>query len=401
MDLNALANNKMIQQLLLSAGSGFSEGGVDKAVQNVAGVGMQSIQSKNFANMMSKMLAGDVPEGGKVTMDGKGLKLDLTKDAMSGLLKEDKNASGVAGQLGSLGDFDFGEQDEETQPGTSPFVSSQLGNLSYSDLAGLTPQDISTALGHVETAKSMSQDEINSTVNNLYKTALMQQALRIPETVEVKIGDQVVGVSPNEALIHYAKMNDLPLSYETFKIAQGDSEFMDYLKGMAKSKATTINIGERTLQKKGAEEKAKVLSADLLPNVREDLEKDDDIWYPNMDSAGMRELAEQGYSPMDSRRIIRQRAIVKEMDRRIKASYGADKVKRTNKGWKVGKRTIANPYPKAFAKPKGKTYTFKGSEYTKEQILESAREQISKYPKVKNRVMKRYKDITGEDYPND
>ena len=77
-------SNPLFLQYLSAAGQDISAGG--PIGQNVGRVTEQNIAARSQAKLqnqyltaLGKMLSGDIPEGGKVTMDNKGLKIDVPK----------------------------------------------------------------------------------------------------------------------------------------------------------------------------------------------------------------------------------------------------------------------------------------------------------------------------------
>lgn len=170
------------------------------------------IRAENFKNMQddymkmfSGMLGGDIPEGASMTFDSKGgtFKLPFGGDAIKsqvyqGLTQGDF-AGGPSPGGGSALDYSTGlgrAQIGSALPGGSgkawsqppgmfsreqygavnPFASSQLGNYSLSDLAGLTPEDISGALSGAMSVEALKQQKLGNTIDAMYKLGRLQQA---------------------------------------------------------------------------------------------------------------------------------------------------------------------------------------------------------------------------------
>ena len=85
-------NTMLLMQYLGNAGAAMSEGKpVGSALNQVT---QQSISSQNYMKLLQKMLGGEVPAGGKLTMDEKGMKLDVPKTALGSL---SEGGTGVKG----------------------------------------------------------------------------------------------------------------------------------------------------------------------------------------------------------------------------------------------------------------------------------------------------------------
>lgn len=101
MDLNALSQNKLLLQYLAGAGADISAG--NPIGGNVNAVTQQNIQAQNFAKLLQRMLGGNVPEGGKITMDTKGMKMDIPQSALGNLQSGMANANEGAKLPGGSG----------------------------------------------------------------------------------------------------------------------------------------------------------------------------------------------------------------------------------------------------------------------------------------------------------
>lgn len=87
----SLFNNKLLLQYLAAGGQDIAAGNPIGA--NVNAVTQQNISAQSQAatikktlEMLMKMLRGEnIPEGGKVTMDNKGVKMDIPSSALGNL----------------------------------------------------------------------------------------------------------------------------------------------------------------------------------------------------------------------------------------------------------------------------------------------------------------------------
>ena len=168
MNLDNLIQNKLLLQYLAAAGSDIAAG--RPIGENVNLVTQQNISAQNFMNLLSKMLSGEVPRGGKITMDDKGMKLqipNLSKTPTSQELaiagSKLPGGSGIdwtnPSNLGRLGAL--------LNPSASPAISG-------AELAGLTPETISQALSGALNAKALEQKKLRDIADAMYKEKLME-----------------------------------------------------------------------------------------------------------------------------------------------------------------------------------------------------------------------------------
>uniref|UniRef100_A0A6M3IGA8 Uncharacterized protein n=1 Tax=viral metagenome TaxID=1070528 RepID=A0A6M3IGA8_9ZZZZ len=140
-----------------------------------------------------------------------------------------------------------------------------LASITLADTAGLTPDHMSNIMKTMLGQREISQKGLADAYDAVYKTNMMgtqraqaetqrlaewRRIKEIPDKVNVTVGNQVLSVDPKDALSHYAKMNDLPASYDTFKIAKGDPEFKSYLLEMAQAGSIKLDLGTELEKKK-------------------------------------------------------------------------------------------------------------------------------------------------------
>ena len=181
--LLGLANNKLLLQYLSAAGQDIQAGRPLGA--NVNQVTQQNIAAQNYAKLLKKMLES----GGKVSMDKDKVSINYPVNAADGAF----NPLGSSGQAGTpgLASGDRGTTGENLAKLNAPSTNATLGgNLSApnpssspldipaSDLAGLTPQDISDALGFRMKAEELGQQKIADAMRYM----VAQQKLNQPET---------------------------------------------------------------------------------------------------------------------------------------------------------------------------------------------------------------------------
>ena len=272
-----LLQNKMFLQYLAAAGQDIGSG--NAIGTNVNQATQQNISAQNYMKILQKMLGGQVPEGGKMVTDSKGMKLDIPHTALSGgFLTDDMSmtpdqslapAASPAPASQPKGGIDF----------TNPFASSQ-SEISPSDLAGLTTQDISGALSGAMSVEAMKQKKVTDVADMMYKQKMMSyydslidknkagEPLDQPFPIEVP-GIGGVSIRQWNALtkdqqeyagyVFKAKqlgdediMNERefkllePTERENFlRAAMDDPDLMRAARGLARSGATRISLGEK------------------------------------------------------------------------------------------------------------------------------------------------------------
>ena len=174
--LNSLAQNKMFLQFLAAAGQDIGSG--QPIGTNVNKATMQNISAQNYMKILQQLLGPDDTKG---TFDKSGMKLDIPASALGSLSNIEDifkvNQSLSPNNLSSKDiNSNFGDtKNLQSQGGmnfANPFVSSQP-KISPSDLAGLSPQDISSVLDNVQNIEILKQKKVTDVVDTLYKQKMM------------------------------------------------------------------------------------------------------------------------------------------------------------------------------------------------------------------------------------
>ena len=162
--LSNLLQNKLFLQYLSGAGADIASG--QPIGQNVNAITQQNIAAQNMMGLLAKMLKGEVPEGGKITIDNKGTKIQVPN-----------NQSVQQPSTGGLqSDVSIGQSKLEDFAKLSTFLrpsSGQLENISPGDLAGLSTSDISQALQGALSVKDFGRKRVNDVIDSLYKQKLI------------------------------------------------------------------------------------------------------------------------------------------------------------------------------------------------------------------------------------
>lgn len=293
--INNLLQNRLLLQYLSGAGAALSAGqpistGLDPITQQVIGAKSKADLQRKY---LRDLLGGNVPEGGKITMDDKGISLNLPKSALAG--------EGTDIGLGSLstppttptgtipGQTATTQARQERLNVANPFVTSQpvQEDISVSELAGLTSQDVTQALQGALGAAAFEQKKPQDIANLAYKQTMIRESqARIAKMLEPEVAErpfpiEVPGVGqvtlkewnaltnddkayagyvneqkrldPNEPII--SKREWLKETSEDEKLAYGRGllkhpEVAEILRRQKAAGATRISLGEKLKYKK-------------------------------------------------------------------------------------------------------------------------------------------------------
>lgn len=166
--LSNLFKNKMFLQMLAASGQGIAAG--EGVGPRLGGVVQQNIAAQSYAKqqdrylkILQSMLAGEqIPEGGKLTMDSKGMSISVPKLAMEAGGEISTGGAGGGGVGPGAG------LSSEVMKIINPSLG-LLGDISAADLAGLTPQDLQSALSSAMGIEALKRDIP-------YKQALTEEA---------------------------------------------------------------------------------------------------------------------------------------------------------------------------------------------------------------------------------
>jgi len=246
-DLSKLLADKQFIQYLSSAGTDVAQG---TGFKNLNSAVVGNIKAQNYMKMLQKMLGGQIPAGGKMQITDKNASFTVP------------HTTGEGAPGGASGGAPTGEATNQNLSSmniggnaANPFLSGQSGSqnagYSASDLAGLTPQEISSALGIKMNQDKMAQQKINDLVNNLYKTALTNESMqtyknKIPR-VPITLSDGTQELLTRDQYIKYQQMSEasktsLRKDYEFAKSKGYKGTIMDF-----KDSASTGHIKDYRL----------------------------------------------------------------------------------------------------------------------------------------------------------
>jgi len=346
-----LLKNPLFLSMMSQAGASINPNmaGMNQLTQNVIG-------SQSAMKILSKMLGGEIPEGGKLSMDSKGMKLEVPVSALSTSQESNTMApQTMAPQAVAPAQTPTTTTTAPTQtqqPGMpaglmraiNPFAISQQG-ISVSDLAGLTPKDVLEAFQTAaQTTYMTGLAQAQMAQAEARRLEEWRRIKEIPEKVPVKVGDQTLYVDPKEALDYYAKVNELPVSYETYKLAREDPEFKNYLLEMAKAGSTKVEISpyEASKQRTLGTSAGEIMAPDRHVEIRKRLE--DSGFRPDPDRADA--IAKKyGIDYKDAKEYLMRAKVIEEHTQELRGLYPDSEIEFKDDGWyKDGVLIKRNPY---------------------------------------------------------
>ena len=261
-DLTNLLQNRMFLQFLSAGGQDIAAG--EPIGKRVGEATQQNIQAQSFAGLLSKILAG-----------GGDFKLDKDKFTLSGapnILGESSETVGGPSELGPVGVNPPGKV-TPSQPGAGLDISqanllstflnpsdSPLGDISPSDLAGLTTQDIGSIVGF----KLAREELVRKRAADVAGLPLVEAKTQLALAQAAKAGipkDQRTAAIKN---YEFAQTQGFKGSFTDFKNATETTHKKDYdtaVEGgytgtfhewmLEMAKAGAINLGE-VVARKGA-----------------------------------------------------------------------------------------------------------------------------------------------------
>jgi len=351
---NSVINNKLLLQYLSAAGADIASG--NPIGQNINAVTQQQIGAQSKVDLMKKMLSGFLSSGGKMSVDGKGINLQIPHMQSSNQTQGVQNQvsqiaqSGVQGANVNNNETGAGQINSYFMNLLSSFLNpkqGQLENITPDDLAGLSSSDVSQALQGAIDIRNLSRERLNAVVNALYKNKLMNyyDTLIGKETPSVTIPGTDIKLTRNEFLewyknaqkdertaaiknFEYAKQNGFKGSFEDFlgrvktthqkdyeyyveqekKMGREPEPFNKWLLDVAK--AGGISIGELIGRKKS------------MANIAGQLYFKDPKWVDDLDKYLNSESVQYDIAMSDDEELAKAREAVIYIENKIKAGGG-------------------------------------------------------------------------------
>ena len=352
------------------AGMGGRLGGQGSWQEALGGMTQQAMAAKSQKALeeermltIRKMLAGDpttdIPEGGKVTYDAKGMTLNMPTGApggrVAGTIAPTAPAAPTPTPTGVITD-DIRKQ--YINPLPSPL------DVSSASLVGLTPQDVSRALTGAINVESLRQTVFERRAARADVDPLDRlHPVRVPGVGQVtnrQWTNLPVEVREYSIYVNAAKnlgdtdimtkreweMTD-PTEKERFtRAVMADPELMKAAKELMPP-GVSITLEGKLREARGREEvkaQAKVMAPDFYQSVQEDLMKDFRKWRSSKEAEKLSES--KGIAYEEARSAIQKAKVREAMDKRVRQAFrGMGKITRDTKGWYLdGELIVRDPY---------------------------------------------------------
>ena len=294
--LDSLFKNKLFLQYLSAAGADIAQGTGGK---NVNAATQQNIAAQNYSKLLAQMLGGDFSGGGKITMDSDGatFKVPAPIPQQAGTpVGSAPNQRGASPGTGT-GAAPVAENLRNLSLYTSPFGTSQSG-ISASDLAGLSPEMIASALQFKFGKEEFEQRKLMDVAQVMHQQAMEDYYRRQGDIAEAGLGieeaqvdvaranaarqwydslnkdertamekeyDRAVSEGYQGYLEDWKVLSGEPETIKLWKAAVADGSFKgglwQFIKQRAQAGATNINLApaERALQTGGVEARVQLM----------------------------------------------------------------------------------------------------------------------------------------------
>lgn len=254
----SLLENKLLLQYMAAAGQDIGQG--QPIGSNVNAVTQSNIAAQNYAKLLKQLLEG----GGKLNMDKENISLKAPIGAFRG--PSARNLASVSGQLDTT-NVTPSETIARTEPQLqqsqtdllSTLLSGNLGvinpsgsplDINPADLAGLTPTDISQAVGIRLSRDAMIQRQQEAM--QAQQASMMAAMAKDTRTADVKNYEYAVGQGFSGTFQDFKQSTSTASQkdYE-YAVSQGyEGTFQQWLTDIAKAGATKISLGEQVEKKK-------------------------------------------------------------------------------------------------------------------------------------------------------
>lgn len=355
--LGDLFQNKLFLQML--AGAGQSIGAGQGPAAGLSPVIQQNISSQNYMKLLAKMLAGEIPEGGKITHTDTGTNISMPRESLAPSKPSISESPGSDESLQQSRDFFRGGQYSPEQiGGANPFVDSQphtsAMDSSPSDLAGLTPEMISNALQFKFAKEEMGQKRFSDIMDAMYKGGMLGVAERGAAVGErgVAVDEAGIPISASKAetdridayrewyealskdertelqknfeyavaegytkdIIDFKNAGGTPSSYDEYQLAKEEGykgKYVDFIRMKGESGSTRISIGEKVAEKIA------------LANLAGQLYFKDPGWIDDVNSYLLRNVESNIWAtPPEQRSLVRVQAATDYIEQKIVAGGG-------------------------------------------------------------------------------
>lgn len=304
-------NNPLFLQYLAAAGTDLLSGGPVGA--NVNQITQQAITNKNYSKLLQSMLGDAMSPGtpSKMTTDGTKFKFETEMG---------EDGKGMAMDQSIL------------NPSSSPL------DISSADLAGLTPEMISQALGVKFQVEDLKRQRANDAINRAYKGALIQQALRPKDarTSDIKNFEFAKSQGFDGSFEDWSKTETTDWREYQKAVGQGyQGKFYDWQKEMS-ALGGGLELSEYKQRKE----------ADIIASLRKTVRSAK--YVSDLENAAREDSSlDHLFGKPDEYNIAVKRQVLEKLDSEIRNAYSDKEVERKIDGWYAdGKLVRRNPYAK-------------------------------------------------------
>lgn len=241
--LSDLFSNKLFLQYLSGAGAEIAAGGQGTEALNQ--ITQQNIAGQSMMGLLQKMLGGEGGEGSKMSVDGKGVKMQFDPKAFGSLFGQEGGEKGYSLTTpGGPGPANVPVPTEPNLPSISEGggggalggmlgkllnPSSSLPNVSASDLAGLSTADILNALSGTTDVKKLDQKKVTDLIDMIYKGALTKESRARTRQLNIPKDERTAAIKNYE----YALAQGSQLTFEQWVRDARTTHGKDYERAVA------------------------------------------------------------------------------------------------------------------------------------------------------------------------
>lgn len=278
-----------------SPGDVMGQGAQAMALQKLSEAN-QMQKTKNYVDTYADLVRASVANGGKMTMDSKGMNLTVPHSTITGDLN-DNETSGIPAKSLLGVDYNLKSSMEPSAPQLNgsdvSFFSAgpRVDVLKNADLAGLTPEDINNALNmsYAESTRGLDvaakilankmtlaniENLENDNVRQWYATLNKNDRTELQKNFEAFNADLVASGKKPISMERYVLTtgND---SFKDYALASMDPNYAAFLIKMKKAGATNVNVspGQKAFEGEVGKNLGEVVSPQYPGKVEADIRK--------------------------------------------------------------------------------------------------------------------------------
>lgn len=382
-NLNEIINKPLLYQILSNAGGALA--GPESFAGRMNAANQQNFRTAAMLKLLQQMLGGNIPTGASMTTNESGTTIKMPKDALQEPSAEDAISGRPSMASAPLRDSMPKAENSMLNMGMLSLLnpsSSPLGDLTLSDLAGLTAEDVTSAMQTKLASEELAQRKVTDEIDMLYKLAGAQnliseaqarlpngapitvpglRALSFDEWKSLPVDVRAYSYYANDALQRgeevvdfpeWKSMMDIPSIYQVYQLAETDPSFKDFFFTQKKAGATRISLGERREIKEMGEEvkrQSYAKSPELEAEKRADVLKNDWSSVGQLADELVEEYKLKGVNLTEEQALemATRKKVLEAIDVVVRDAWQDENVVFKGDGWYIGNRRIRrNPYVK-------------------------------------------------------